>query len=323
RALIVGAGRAGQAIAATIRTQFEPHYDVIGFVDDDPSKQGQVIEGLTVLGKHADLARLCQQQHVNEVIWSVTRDVSDGMFRALLDVQEQGIQVLPMQLLYEQITSRVPVEYIGDSWYVALPLEHAGTGGLYPALKRIFDFAFALIGTIGLGALLPFIALAMRLESPGPIFYAQERVGQGGRVFRVRKIRTMVMDAERHGQALWAAQNDPRITRVGRLLRKMHLDELPQFWNILRGEMSVVGPRPERPEFVAQFEQQVPFYRLRHAVKPGMAGWAVLNAGYVDSMDDARLRVEYDLYYIKHQSMWMDLWILFRMVGHVLAFKGR
>lgn len=323
RALIVGAGHAGRAIALTILKEFHAHYDVVGFVDDDPGKQGQVIEGLTVLGRHVDLARLSQQHRVSEVIWAVTREVSDEMFRALLDVQELGIEIMPMQLLYEQITARVPVEYIGDSWYVALPLGHAGTGGLYLALKRAFDFGFALIGTVVSGVLLPFIALAMRLDSPGPIFYAQERVGQGGRVFRVRKIRTMVTDAEQRGKAVWATKNDPRITRVGRLLRKLHLDETPQFWNILRGEMSVVGPRPERPEFVAQLEKQIPFYRLRHAVKPGMAGWAILHAGYVDSVEDARLRVEYDLYYIKHQSIWMDFWILFRMVGHVLAFRGQ
>lgn len=323
RALIVGAGHAGRTIAQTIQNEFQAHYDVVGFVDDDPSKRGQVIEGVAVLGEHTDLVRLSQQHHVNQVIWAVTRQVSDEMFRALLDVQELGIEVMPMQLLYEQITARVPVEYIGDSWYVALPLGHAGTSGVYPAAKRAFDFTFALIGTLVSGLFLPFIAFAMRLDSPGPIFYAQERVGQGGRIFRVHKIRTMVTDAERQGQAVWATKNDPRITRIGRVLRKLHLDETPQFWNILLGEMSVVGPRPERPEFVARLEKQIPFYRLRHAVKPGMAGWAILNAGYVDSIEDARLRVEYDLYYIKHQSIWMDFRILFRMVGHVLAFRGQ
>jgi exopolysaccharide biosynthesis polyprenyl glycosylphosphotransferase len=323
RALVAGAGRAGQAIVATIRAQFDPHYDLVGFVDDDPDKQGQVIESLTVLGRNRDLVRLCREQGVNQVVLAVARDVSDDLFRALLDVQELGIEVMPMQLLYEQITARVPVEHIGDSWYVALPLEHAATGGAYPVLKRVFDIALALIGVIGLGALLPFIALALRFDSPGPVFYAQERVGQGGRVFRVRKIRTMIVDAEKRGQAVWAAKDDPRVTRVGKILRKLHLDEAPQFLNILRGEMSVVGPRPERPEFVAQLEKQIPFYRLRHAVKPGMAGWAILHAGYVDSIEDARLRVEYDLYYIKHQSLWMDIWILLRMFGHVLAFRGQ
>jgi lipopolysaccharide/colanic/teichoic acid biosynthesis glycosyltransferase len=122
---------------------------------------------------------------------------------------------------------------------------------------------------------------------------------------------------------VWASQNDPRVTRVGKILRRLHLDEVPQFWNVLRGEMSVVGPRPERPEIAAQLEKQIPFYRLRHAVKPGIAGWAVAHADKVYTVDDARLRVEYDLYYIKHQSIWLDVWILFRAVWHVLAFKGR
>jgi lipopolysaccharide/colanic/teichoic acid biosynthesis glycosyltransferase len=170
---------------------------------------------------------------------------------------------------------------------------------------------------------LPLIALAIKLDSPGPLFYTQERVGQGGRIFRVRKLRTMVVNAEQNGQAVWATKNDPRVTRVGKILRKMHVDEFPQFWNILRGEMSAVGPRPERPEFVAQLEHRIPFYRLRHAVKPGMAGWALVNAGYVDSLEIAQLRVEYDLYYIKHQSLWLDLWILFRTVVQVVAFGGR
>jgi lipopolysaccharide/colanic/teichoic acid biosynthesis glycosyltransferase len=217
----------------------------------------------------------------------------------------------------------VPVEYIGESWYVALPLSHASSGEMYRALKRAFDLAFALIGLFGFALMLPFIALAIRLDSPGAIFYSQSRVGQGGRVFVARKLRTMARDAERDGQAVWAARNDPRVTRVGRILRRLHLDEVPQFWNVLRGEMSIVGPRPERPEFVAQLEKQIPFYRLRHAVKPGIAGWAITHSDYVDNIEDARLRVEYDLYYIKHQSLGLDLWILFRTVWHVLAFKGR
>jgi lipopolysaccharide/colanic/teichoic acid biosynthesis glycosyltransferase len=135
----------------------------------------------------------------------------------------------------------------------------------------------------------------------------------------------MVADAEREGEAVWASKNDPRTTRIGRILRRTHLDELPQFWNVLRGEMALVGPRPERPEIVAQLEKQIAFYRLRHAVKPGATGWAIVNAGYVyvDSVDAARERVEYDLYYIKHQSLWLDLWIVLRTVGQMVMFRGR
>jgi len=323
RALIVGAGDAGREIARVIRSQFQTHYDIIGFVDDDALKQGQRIEGLNVLGTRADLTRLVQEHRVAEIILAITRALSDDLFAALLDAQELGVDIEPMPLVYEEVTGRVPVRYIGDSWYVALPLRHASSEGLYGALKRVFDVTIALIGLSVFALMLPFLALAIKLDSPGAVFYAQPRVGQGGRIFRVLKLRTMVRDAEPNGQAVWAARNDPRVTRIGKILRRLHLDEVPQFWNVLRGEMSIVGPRPERPEFVAQLEKQIPFYRLRHAVKPGLAGWAIAHADYVDSVEDARLRVEYDLYYIKHQSLGLDVWILFRALGHVLAFKGR
>lgn len=323
RALIVGAGNAGREIAQAIQTQFQTHYDLVGFVDDDPAKQGQHIEGLRVLGTRADLTRLVAQQRVAEIILAITRGLSDGLFDALLDAQELGVEIVPMPLVYEEVTGRVPVRYVGDSWYVALPLGHASSSGVYRVLKRAFDVTFALIGLGVFALLLPFIALAIKLDSAGAVLYAQPRVGQGGRIFKLWKLRTMVRDAEADGQAVWAARNDPRVTRVGKILRRLHLDEVPQFWNVLRGEMSIVGPRPERPEFVAQLEKQIPFYRLRHAVKPGLAGWAIAHADYVDSVEAARVRVEYDLYYIKHQSLGLDVWILFRAIGHVLAFKGR
>ncbi len=323
RVLIVGAGAAGQTMACAICEQCDSHYDVVGFIDDDPQKQQRMIEGIPVLGPRDQLVKLVCERNIAEVVLAVTHDMSGEMFRTLLDVQEQGVQITPMSVLYEQITARVPVEYIGDSWYVALPLGHAGTGQLYPIAKRAMDVVGASIGLALFSLVLPVIALAVKLDSPGPVFYSQERVGKGGRVFRVSKLRTMRQDAETNGQAVWATRGDPRITRVGKFLRKARLDEFPQFVNILRGEMSAVGPRPERPEFVAQLEQVVPFYRLRHAVKPGMAGWAVVNYGYVDTVESARTRVEYDLYYIKHQSIWLDLLILVRTVGQVFALKGR
>lgn len=323
RALIVGAGRSGQTIAATIQAQFQPHYDLIGFIDDDPAKRAQVLSGLVVLGGEPELLPIVRQHRVEEIILAITHGLSDKLFRAILDAKEIGVKITPMPILFEQITGRVPVEYVGDSWYVALPLDNASTSGIALVIKRAFDIVAASIGLIAFGVLLPFIALAIRLDSRGPIFYSQARVGQGGRVFTVRKLRTMVTDAEQAGRAVWASKNDPRITRVGKFLRKTHLDELPQLWNILRGEMSVAGPRPERPEFVAQLEKQIPFYRLRHSVKPGMAGWALIKAGYVDNLESARLRVEYDLYYIKHQSIWLDFWILFQTVGQVLMFRGQ
>jgi lipopolysaccharide/colanic/teichoic acid biosynthesis glycosyltransferase len=170
--------------------------------------------------------------------------------------------------------------------------------------------------------LLPFIAAAIKLESPGPVFYRQMRAGQGGRPFQLLKFRTMIAGAEADGQARWARAIDARVTRVGRLLRRTRLDELPQLFNVLRGDMSLIGPRPERPELIAVLEQEIPFYRARLLVKPGLTGWAQVNYGYGRSVEDARVKLEYDLYYIKQQSIWLDLVILFRTVEVVLGMKG-
>jgi exopolysaccharide biosynthesis polyprenyl glycosylphosphotransferase len=321
RVIVVGAGWAGQTIAETIEKYLKPHYEVVGFVDEDPAKQG-VPHYPPVLGGPADLLALAQRYRAMEVVLAVTNRLTDTTFRAVLDCQECGLQVTPMPVLYEQITGRVPVEHIGDNWYVALPLSHAASGGLYPILKRAFDIAVALVGLAILVALYPLLAIGIKLTSHGPVFYTQERVGKAGRVFRMRKFRSMVVDAEREA-AIWADKDDPRVTWVGRFMRPAHLDELPQMLSILKGDMSVVGPRPERPELVAALESEIPFHRLRHAVKPGVTGWAQLSYGYVDSPQAARVRLEYDLYYIKHQSLWLDSLIVARTLGQVIQLRGR
>ncbi len=321
RVIVIGAGRAGQTIAETIERYVKGRYDVVGFVDEDTAKR--LPPGAPrILGTPQDLLDLADQYHAMEIVLAITHRLHERTFRAILDCQEYGLQVTPMPVLYEEITGRVPVEHVGDNWYVALPLRPASSSGLFPIAKRAIDLTVALVGLALLAVLLPFLAIAIRLSSPGPIFFGQDRVGRGGRVFRMHKLRSMVAGAE-SDVPLWAADNDWRITWIGRWMRRAHLDELPQMWSILRGDMSVVGPRPERPEFVAALEQDIPFYRLRHAVKPGMTGWAQISLGYVDSPDAARLRLEYDLYYIKHQSVWLDVLIVARTLGHVLQFRGR
>jgi exopolysaccharide biosynthesis polyprenyl glycosylphosphotransferase len=322
RALIVGAGRAGQRIVRVIR-EAGTGFDLLGFVDDDPTKQGRTVAGLPVLGSHRDLVALTEDHSVSQIILAVTRDLSPQLYRALLACSERGAEITPMPLVYEELTGRVAIEHVGDNWLAVLPLDHAAVSGLFPLFKRGLDIVVALIGLAVFAIFFPFVALAAYVDSPGPIFYRQERVGQGGETFRVIKLRSMILNAERKGQAVWAVERDPRVTRVGRVLRATHFDELPQFFNILRGDMSVVGPRPERPEFVAQLEEMVPFYRLRHAVKPGMAGWALVNHGYSSSVEDARVKVQYDLYYIKHQSIYLDLLILFKTLADMVTFGGR
>ena len=339
RILIVGAGRAGQTIAQAITQHTNHDYQIVGFVDDDPEKQARMIpvaggirEGFgdggvnevcfPVLGTWEKLRNLVREHHVSEVILAIAHDLHGELIKALLDCQALGLQVTPMPVLYERITGRVPSQHIGDYWESALPLDHPVAGGIYPILKRGLDILGAAIGLALYAPLLPFIALAIYIDSPGPIFYRQERVGKAGRTFRLIKLRTMVPDAEKQG-AVFAGEEDPRVTRVGRFLRKTRLDEFPQLINILRGEMSAVGPRPERPEHLMELEKEIPFHRMRQAVRPGMAGWAQVNYGYVSSVEDARLRLEYDLYYIKHQSLWMDTVIMLRMMAQMLMFRGR
>jgi exopolysaccharide biosynthesis polyprenyl glycosylphosphotransferase len=334
KVIIVGAGWAGQEIVRVIQQYANAQFRILGFIDDDPAKQGAPISIppsrsssapclVPVIGTWRDLAGLVKEQSVPEVILAVSHGLHATLFQALLECKEYGVQITLMPVLFEQLTGMVPVEHIGDNWNIALPLDSAEAGGMYPIAKRLFDITGALIGSALYLPLLPFLVAAIKLESPGPAFYSQERVGKGGKVFRLLKLRTMTADAEPDGHALRAQKSDPRITRVGRLLRKARLDEMPQLFNILKGDMSSVGPRPERPEHMDELDPVIPFHRLRNAVKPGMAGWAVVNYDYVDNVEDAKIRLQYDLYYIKHQSLWLDLIILLRTMGHMFALKGR
>ena len=192
----------------------------------------------------------------------------------------------------------------------------------YAMAKRTMELAFGLGMAVVILPLLPVIALAIKLDSAGPVFYSQQRVGLGGRAFRIYKFRTMRTDAEKDG-AVWAAERDPRITRAGRFMRLTRIDELPQIWNVLRGEMSFVGPRPERPEFTVQLAEALTGYDKRHAVKPGLTGWAQVCYRYTSSIKDTRSKVEYDLYYVKHADLLFDLAILWRTIGVVLGMRGR
>jgi exopolysaccharide biosynthesis polyprenyl glycosylphosphotransferase len=323
RTLVVGAGLAGCAIVSAIRENARLCYRLLGYIDDDPAKQGQIINGLPVIGNSHNLLSLVEKEGVSEVILATTRNMPGELIRAIMDCQERGIRITPMQQIYEEITGRVPVEHIGENWPAILPMNHAATGNLFPLVKLAIDVAIATIGLLIFAVLFPFIALAIYLDSGGLILYSQERVGKAGQPYRLIKLRTMVPNAEPEEEASWAREKDPRVTRVGRFLRLTRLDELPQFINVLRGEMSIVGPRPERPELALELEKHIPFYRARHAVKPGMAGWALVNFGYGDSVEDALIKLEYDLYYIKHQSIYLDLLILFKTIGAMLASRGR
>jgi exopolysaccharide biosynthesis polyprenyl glycosylphosphotransferase len=231
---------------------------------------------------------------------------------------------MPMALLYERISGRVPVTYIHDDWAVVFAPSRGGDYFFdpYPLIKRGIDLLLALLVGVVFVIVLPLVALIIRLDSPGSIFYTQERLGQGGRPFRIYKFRSMVSDAEAQTGAVFSKKGDPRVTRFGRFMRKTRLDELPQVINVLRGEMSVVGPRPERPEHVERLTQKIPFYRTRLIVKPGLTGWAQVRYNYGSTDEDALVKLEYDLYYIRHQSFLLDVNIMLRTVGKILSMSG-
>lgn len=322
RALIVGAGWSGRVLAHVLSGPDAVHYQAVGFVDDDATIQGTEVAGLPVLGSTADLIALVEARQVDEIVMDVTHEMGETLFQALVDCRTRGIHVVRMPDLYEQLTRRVPVEYVNADWVLDALNGFTALGHLERAVTRLLDLACGLVGLIGLAIILPFVALAIRLDDGGPVFYTQVRSGLGGVPFRLLKFRTMRSDAEKDGRAQWARENDDRVTRAGRILRKTRLDELPQVINVLRGGMSIVGPRPERPEFIADLETRVPFYSTRLVVKPGLTGWGQVHYRYGNSVKDTLIKLQYDLYYIRHRSLWLDLYVIFKTAGVVLGCKG-
>lgn len=320
RAIIVGSGPAAAIALATIRAHRARQADVIGYVPEDDRPE----IGLDV--PPIDAARLFEtavERRASEIVLALTRPPSDELLQTLLVCQEAGAQVVRVQTLTEEVLHRVPVDLLEADWLMtdladAMRIKEASW-----IAKRLLDLAGALVGIVALTVLSPFIALAILIDSGAPIFYRQQRVGRGGALFVVTKFRTMAPNAERPGEARWADPDDPRTTRVGRWLRRTRLDELPQLVNIVRGEMSLVGPRPERHEFIVSLQAAIPFYRARLMVPPGLTGWAQVNLPYGDSVEASRAKLEYDLYYVKHRSVAFDLAIILRTFGIVARLGGR
>jgi exopolysaccharide biosynthesis polyprenyl glycosylphosphotransferase len=323
RALIVGAGWEAQTIVDAIQSAAPDDYEIVGIVREVGAEpDSRLISHTPVVQEGRDLVRIAQRLDANEVILAAGERIHGELFQGVMDCYEAGIPLTPKPLLYERLTGMVPVEQVGGDWNIVLPLEGLSPFDLYPLLKRLMDIALSLIGLVILGLMLPFIALLIKLDSPGPIFFWQERTGKAGRPYRLIKLRSMLMDAEVKGSPLWAVAGDPRITRVGSFLRKSRLDETPQLLNVLKGEMSMIGPRPERPFFVEKLQQTVPFYRARLVVRPGVTGWAQVNYRYGNNEHDALIKLKYDLYYIRHRSIALDVLILLRTVARVLRLEG-
>lgn len=309
RMLVVGDGTEATAALALAR---EPGLRDVQVLTPGQSEAGEV----------ENIEAMALRLGATEVVVAAKGRVSDDMCDQLLRCQEAGIEVVTFARVYEQTLQRVPVRHIGQDWLFTQLFSGAGPSEPSPVAKRVLDIMVAVIlGLPGAVAGL-FAAVAILLESGRPVFYSQIRQGRGGRLFRLTKFRTMGVDAEAEGPQ-WSPEADPRITRVGRVLRQTHIDELPNIWSVLRGDMSMVGPRPERPEFIASLEREVPLYRTRLIVAPGLTGWAQVNTDYGDSVEDSISKLEYDLYYVRHRSLWFDLGILAGTVGRMLGWKGR
>ena len=323
RVLVVGAGKAGHTIAGVFLSQNPPPFVLIGFIDDDPQKLGQSIYDFPVISQSFELLDIIDKYKISDIIIAISGTMQGTTFQTILDAQEQGVEVTRMPTLYEEMTGRVPIHHLESDWVIRSFVDEARVSGMYLLVKRLIDILGGLVGLVIFIVIFPFTALATLLDSGFPIFYSQIRSGRGGGVFKIYKFRTMRQDAEADGQARLAEKNDPRVTIVGNFLRRTRLDEFPQFWNVLRGEVSLVGPRAERPELVDEFQKQIPFYRARLLVKPGLTGWAQINYGYVSTVGDTAVKLEYDLFYIKHRTIGMDLTIILRTIGTMLSGKGQ
>ncbi len=322
RILVVGTDWGGAMIAQAIREVASDQYKLVGVIGRG-DEVGQEVGGIAVLGTGGQLLALARQHNVAELVVATPCELSGDLFQGVMDCHQQGISIVPMAILYERLTGRVPVEYVGKDWAIVLPIETASIFDPYALLKRIIDISFALVGLAVFALILPVLAVVMYLDSPGPIFFRQVRTGRGGRPYRVVKLRSMIPDAEARTGAVFAGKHDDRITRVGRFLRRSRLDEVPQLWNVLRGDMSLIGPRPERPEFIDQLTADIPFYRARLAVKPGITGWAQVRHDYAETLEGHLIKLQYDLYYIRHQSLMLDLQIVLRTAWKMISFAGQ
>lgn len=323
RVLLVGGGVSGNILLKSFNNIKTKPYFIIGIIDDDPAKLGQEIEGYPVLGAGPDLLDVVEKEKISDIIVAISGVIKGGTFQALLDAQELGVEITRMPVAYEDLNQTVPIRILETDWLLRSFVDDTGVSGMYHVAKRIMDLAGGLVGVAIFLLLLPPVAFLIFLDDGFPIFYYQERLGQRAKPYKIIKFRTMIKDAEGDGEAKWALEDDQRVTKIGRFLRKTHLDEFPQFMNVLKGEMSLVGPRSERPSLVNKLQKDVPFYRARLLVKPGVTGWAQINYGYPETVDETIDKLEYDLYYIKNRTILLDLRIILGTPATIFGLKGK
>jgi exopolysaccharide biosynthesis polyprenyl glycosylphosphotransferase len=302
----------------------DPHYKIMGYVNSDTSGDSDFKCQYVPSIKREDLSAFVKENGISELV--VASQKTDGitvdLYQQLLQLLESGLTIREYTQVYESKTLRIPVQYIARDFYRFFPFSRSNQNKLYLSIVRLFEIGLSVIGLcIGL-VLIPIILIGNVFWNQGKLFYTQERVGKDGVPFEIIKFRTMVKNAETKG-AVFATINDSRVTKFGKFLRKTRIDEFPQFINILKGDMAVIGPRPERPFFVNEIAQIMPFYETRHIIKPGLTGWAQVNYAYGEKIEDSLIKLQYDLYYIKHRSIYLDLSIAFKTISTVLFYRGQ
>ncbi len=319
RILVFGAGAAARVVGSTLQAA-DPDAHIVGYVAG-PNEREPAVPAELLLEMPGTLPELAHALQVDEIVVALTERRSGSMpLRQLLDCKLVGVSVHDLNTHFEKRLGQIRVDYLNAGWLIFGDGFNQGAGRTF--IKRVFDIVFASLLFLLALPIMAVTALLIRFESAGPVLYRQERVGLSGSSFQVIKFRSMRTDAEKDGKPRWASNNDDRVTRVGHVIRRLRIDELPQLINVLKGEMSLVGPRPERPFFVEQLTQEIPFFAVRHSVKPGVTGWAQVRYQYGATVEDSQEKLQYDLYYVKNHTLFLDLVVLFETVGVVLTGKG-
>jgi exopolysaccharide biosynthesis polyprenyl glycosylphosphotransferase len=302
----------------------DPNYKIVGFINCESRKSD------TIKFKHLkeyspkQIYQVIKDENISEIVIASynSQSITPEIYKDLITLLEGGFPIKEYTQVYEDMMQRVPVQFVGKDFYRYFPFSRNNQNKLYLFFRRLFDICISILG-ISFGIIIvPIIFIGNLIGNRGPLFYTQERIGKNGNLFNIIKFRSMIKNAEREG-AVWAIKNDVRITPFGKFLRNTRLDEIPQFLNILMGDMGLIGPRPERPHFVRQLSQLLPFYETRHIVKPGLTGWAQVKTRYGSSLDDSLLKLQYDLYYIKHRSFFLDTNILLKTLSTIIFYRGQ
>ncbi len=303
----------------------DPHYKILGYVNSDIQNHESNLKINFIQNIEKDAIReFVAQNSISEIVIASqkTDGITSNLYASLIHLLEKGFIIREYTQVYESITQSIPVQYIAKDFYRYFPFSRSNQNHLYLVVVRFLEIITSLFGLlVGVG-ILPLILLGNLIGNRGKLFYTQKRVGQNGNVFKILKLRTMIKNAEKNG-AVFSQKNDSRITAFGKFLRKSRLDEVPQFVNVLKGEMAIIGPRPERPVFVKEIAQIMPFYETRHVIKPGLTGWAQVNYSYGATINDSLMKLQYDLYYIKHRSIFLDINIVFKTLSTIIFYRGQ